>query len=162
MNILDRAKKLKIVEQQEDPEQQQKEMQAYANNMWHWLRTTLDKACDEYQHEGRDELLRECLGGDAFTQVKSFLDSMRAQSMVWAYPREKRNDFMLQLNSIIEDTYTVTEYFRDFSYIEVYKDGIKTQVIEADGSQHALRAVIVAEGGEYRIDQLALISDPSM
>lgn len=161
MGILDKAKKIKLVEQEADPEEQQREMQAYAENMWHWLRTTLDKACDVYQHEGREDLLQECLAGDAYQQVKAFLDTMRAQNMVWAYPKEKRNEFMLQLNSIIDDTFTVTEYFRDHSYIERYQGGQKIDTLQGDGSQKALRAVIVSEGELYRIVQVALISDPS-
>lgn len=161
MGILDKAKKIKLVEQESDPEEQRRELQAYAENMWHWLRTTLDKACDEYQHEGKDQLLQECLAGDALGQVKAFLNSMRSQNMVWSYPKEKRNEFMLQLNSIIEDTYTITEYFRDHSYVERYQGGQLVEVLQGDGADKVLRAVIVADGEVYRIVQLALISDPA-
>lgn len=162
MGLLDKVKDLKLVEQEVDVDEQHRELESYAENMWHWLRTTLDKACDEYQHEGREDLLRECLAGDAYQQVKAFLDSMRARNMVWAYPKEKRNEFILQLNSIVEDTYTVTEFFRDYSYVEVYQGAQKMDVVHSDGSQKALRAVIVADSEAYRIVQVALISDPSM
>lgn len=162
MGILDKVKEMKLVEQEVDPAEQHRELEAYAENMWHWLRTTLDKACDEYQHEGREDLLRECLAGDAYSQVKEFLDSMRAQSMIWAYPKEKRNEFILQLNSIVEDTYTVTEYFRDYSYVERYQGSQKVDVVHSDGSQKALRAVIVADSEAYRIVQVAVISEPGM
>jgi len=161
MGILDKAKKMRLVEQEVDPEQQQREYQGYAENMWHWLRTTLDEACERYQHQGKDELLHECLTGDAYQQVKDFLDSMRAQNMVWVYPREKRNDFTLKLNSIIEDTYVVTEYFRDYSYIECYQGGQLVEKVAGDGADKAIRATVVADGDVYRIAQVALISDPS-
>jgi len=159
MGLLDKVKQMKLVEQQADPAEQQREMEAYAQNMWHWLRTTLDKACDEYQHQAKEDLLRECLAGDAYTQVKEFLDGMRSRGMIWAYPKEKRNEFILQLHSIADDTYTVTEYFRDYSYIECYQGGQKVNVIQSDGSQKVLRAVIVADNEAYRIVQVALISE---
>lgn len=161
MGILDKAKKIKLVEQDSDPEEQRRVQNSRAEHMWHWLRLTLDDACDRYQHEGRDELLRECLTGEALAQVKGFLDQMRNQNMVWAYPKERRNDFSLQLNSISGDTYVVTEYFKDHSYIERYQGGQLVERIPGDGADKVLRATIVADGEAYRIAQVALISDPT-
>ena len=161
MGILDKVSKIKLVEQETDPEEQRRALNSKAEHMWHWLRVTLDDACDRYQHEGRDELLRECLTGIAFDQVKAFLDNMRAQNMIWVYPKEKRNDFNLQLNSISGDTYVITEYFKDHSYIERYQGGQLAERIPGDGMDKVLRATIVAEGEAYRIAQVALISDPT-
>lgn len=156
------AKKSGLAEQEVDLKAQEEELQQFADSLWHWLRTALDEACDLYQHEGKDDHLRDVLAGQALEDVKAYLDQLRAQNMVWTYPAEQRNKFEIHVNDVIDDTYVFTEYFRDHSRVEVYRNGQLVETLPGDGAEKAVRATVVAEGESYRIIRLALVDAPNV
>lgn len=158
---LQKAKTSGFVEDAGEAERRQQDMQEHVEGMWHWLRTTLDEACDRYQHEGNDDLLRQCLTGQALEEIRAHLDEWRRRNMVLCYPRERRNEFQLQINDVLDDTYVLTEYFRDHSFVQRYQGQQLVETIQGDGQEKAVRATVVARGEEYHIERLSIISDPA-
>jgi len=137
----------------------QAEQQEYVDSMWHWVRTTLDEACDRYQHEGNPDLLHECLASPALERVIGFLDEMRANNRVWTFQREQRNHFQVAINDIIDDTYVITEYFNDYSRVECYQGGQLLEVIDGDGRPKVIKAVVQVSADTPKISRIELISD---
>jgi hypothetical protein len=150
-----------LITVEEDPSVQEA-MEDHINRTWHWIRTTLDTGCGDYLHDGDRSLLEQCLAGQALDDVIAQLDLLIENETAWRFPPERRNVFDLRINSIIDDTWVVTEHFTDHSTLEVYRDGTLQQQIEGDGLEKAIRATVVAQDNSYYITQVVMVADPSV